>query len=201
MIDKDTILTLKQDHPEFFADRAAIFPGERGEQQIAQVLLQQIEHDKNHPPEAEQLSAVRRAIAHCNTKSAELARLRASVHDQVKALGANAAKLDIEILAAAPDGDASDFNRLLDEHRDQIAKQNERIQELEAFLDEQGKTLALAHERIKQLEAERDQLLGDLDALKGVNETHRIKLEKVEQELKTTQDALKAAEAKTAKKK
>lgn len=142
MIPKDQLDEIKAAHPELWnAKRAAGL----NDQQTAQVILAQIEHDKNHPPHLEAVAEVKKLIVLTNRKGTELAALRASVTGRVKELGEHANLLDVEILSAPADGDVSGLNKLLEEHRELVKQQLERIKELEAECD-------LKAERILQLE-------------------------------------------------
>lgn len=214
MFTPDQIKEIRAAHPEVFAQKIAAL---KDEQMVCQVILDQVEHDKQHPPHLEAVAATKRLIVLVNAKGAEFQRLKAEVIERVKALGEHAELLDIRFISvdgisneekrALLDSQHADLNRLLDECREFSKAQEGRIIELEGFLDTQGKTLAdivadngLKAERILQLEAERDQALGDLDALKGVNAAHLAKLTQAEADLKAAQEALKAEQAKPKKK-
>lgn len=130
MIPKEVIDELKQSHPEAWAQKRAVLT----EQQAAQVILAQIEIDQANPPHLELVATAKHLIHLANVKGAEVQRLKDEVIERIKALGDHAQLIDIELITATEDGDVSGLNKLLEEHRELIARQSERITELEADL-------------------------------------------------------------------
>jgi hypothetical protein len=79
---KEKIEELKKEHPGFFKQRRTIITGEDADQRIAGILLSQLQHDKQNPPEAaarvrvqDAASVVRLNVQRLERSSAELHRI------------------------------------------------------------------------------------------------------------------------------
>lgn len=200
MIPAETIAELKASHADAWQQKRA---AGLTEQQTAQVILSQIELDKTHPPEVEAARRIKQSRNHVHMQQQRFREALAShkrAVDEVAALFPAGIDLEPFTLELGRTGaDLTGLNKLLEEHRELVARQNERIKELETEVDLKVERILQLEDQVKALIQERDQVLGDLDALKGVNEMHRIKLEKAETDLKASQAALEAASKKKAK--
>lgn len=200
MIPAETIAELKASHADAWQQKRA---AGLTEQQTAQVILSQIELDKTHPPEVEAARRIKQSRNHLHVQQQ---RFREALASHKRAMDEVAVQfpdgIDLEpftLELESSDADLSGLNKLLEEHRELVARQNERIKELEAGCDLKVERILQLEDQVKALTQERDQALGDLDSLKGVNEMHRIKLEKTEADLKAAQAALKTLQQAEAK--
>lgn len=145
MITAETIAELKISHAEAWQQKRA---AGLTEQQTAQVILSQIEIEKANPPETEALKRVHSAR---EATKAQHQRFRAALasHKRIaEEIAAMFPSIDAGTFQLEPEDDDTDLtglNKLLEEHRELVAQQNERIKELEAECD-------LKAERILQLE-------------------------------------------------
>ena len=189
MIPAETIAELKVSHAAAWQQKRA---AGLNEQQTAQVILSQIEHDKANPPEAEAIKRIHSAREATKAQRQRFREALAShkrIAEEIAAMFPNIAAGTFHLELEDDDTDLTGLKKLLEEHRELVARQAERITELEALLEAS----------VKRLEQERDEVQGNFDALKGVNEMHRIKLEKAEAELKASQAALEGASKKKGK--
>jgi phage-related protein len=193
MIPAETIAELKVSHADAWQQKRT---AGLNEQQTAQVILSQIEIDNANPPEAEALKRVHSARGATKAQRQRFREALAShkrIAEEVAALfpGIDAGSFRIEM--EDDDADLTGLNKVLEEHRELVAQQNERIKELEDFLDEQGKQLALKAERVKQLEDGSKALDADLrEAMEKAAEREQH-VRGLEADLRAAQDALKPA--------
>lgn len=191
MIPAETIAELKVSHVDAWQQKRT---AGLTEQQTAQVILAQIEHDQEHPPHLEAVAAAKKLVLLVNAKGAEFESLKAEVIARMKALGEHASLVDVEFISApATDTtDVSALNKLLDEHRELLARNAERITELEAEVDLKAERIL----RLEDLNREAATTIGE-----GIELHSRVAAEneRLQADLKAAQAALEAAASKRKK--
>ncbi len=144
MITKETIDELKSKQPAIFAAKMAVL---KDEQVVATVMMSQIEHDRNHPPEEAALARLASAQAVVLAHAGRLALSREEFRKLVEEVRAEFPDIEIKIIELPTD--SGDAGAMLEELR----KYQARIEELEDAVDEQTKTHVMSMELIDQLNA------------------------------------------------